>query len=546
MPYTIDKYNGTTIAVVEDGTIDTTLDIKLIGKNYAGYGEVQNENFVHLLENFAGANQPPRPISGQLWYDTANKKLKFYDSTTARWKTTGGAEVSPTIPAGLSAGDFWYDSANKQVYISDGSNFILVGPQGLSGFGTTEMKSITVLDTAGNGHAIIQAITDDDVVFIISTDQFTLGPANPVDGFTDIKKGITLANVNASTGVSLEGVYWGTASDANRLGGIAASEYVRRNETGTFGDEGFTVGNSNDLEIKIDTDGTTALIQNVVSENIVFKTRSPGPNTNIPLRLIAANILPGFNDTSDIGSDTLRFKRVYAGSYYGSGANLTQLNAAQLTSGTIAVDRLSGTYNISVNGSAATAGFATNSVNADFLKVGSVYSSSSIEATSGTVAVRTNTSENIGGVDISAGSLKANYFVGTATSALFADLAEKYLADQDYEVGTVVCVGGDKEVTACNTGDRAFGAVSASPAYMMNSGLEGGTYIALKGRVPVKVVGPVIKGDKLIAGPNGCAGTANTLLKGVPIKAGNFPDTFAVALETSDDEGIKLIEAIIL
>ena len=59
-----------------DGTIDSTTDLKLIGKNYAGYGEVQNENFVFLLENFANANPPARPISGQLWFDTTEVKLK--------------------------------------------------------------------------------------------------------------------------------------------------------------------------------------------------------------------------------------------------------------------------------------------------------------------------------------------------------------------------------------------------------------------------------------------------------------------------------------
>jgi hypothetical protein len=136
--------------------------------------------------------------------------------------------------------------------------------------------------------------------------------------------------------------------------------------------------------------------------------------------------------------------------------------------------------------------------------------------------------------------------VGIATSALFADLAEKYLADQDYEVGTVVVVGGNAEVTACSAGDRAFGAVSANPAYMMNSGLEGGTYIALKGRVPVKIIGPVKKGDKLIAAGEGCAAEARSILRNMPISAGTFPDTFAIALETNDNPGVKLVESIIL
>ena len=68
MAYTINKFDTSQLAVVEDGTIDQTTDIKLVGKNYAGYGEIQNENFVFLLENFAGANQPPKPVSGQVWF----------------------------------------------------------------------------------------------------------------------------------------------------------------------------------------------------------------------------------------------------------------------------------------------------------------------------------------------------------------------------------------------------------------------------------------------------------------------------------------------
>ena len=122
---------------------------------------------------------------------------------------------------------------------------------------------------------------------------------------------------------------------------------------------------------------------------------------------------------------------------------------------------------------------------------------------------------------------------GTAIHAQYADLAEKYLADNDYPVGTVVTVGGDAEVTACQPGDLAIGAVSGKPAYTMNSELVGGTYIALKGRVPIFVKGAVKKGQRLVAGDNGCAYATSG-------------ETFAVALETNSDSGIKLVEAIIL
>jgi hypothetical protein len=97
-------------------------------------------------------------------------------------------------------------------------------------------------------------------------------------------------------------------------------------------------------------------------------------------------------------------------------------------------------------------------------------------------------------------------------------------------------IGGEKEVTASSWGKRAIGAVSANPAFKMNDALEGGTYVALKGRVPVKIIGRVNKGDELIASDNGCA------VVGVPHSSG----VFAVALEASDDPGVKLIECLVL
>tara|TARA_B100000902_G_scaffold305038_1_gene293394 strand:+ start:4351 stop:8451 length:4101 start_codon:yes stop_codon:yes gene_type:complete len=108
-------------------------------------------------------------------------------------------------------------------------------------------------------------------------------------------------------------------------------------------------------------------------------------------------------------------------------------------------------------------------------------------------------------VDLGSASLRYNQvyavsFEGTATSAKYADLAEKYDADEELEAGTVVCFGGDAEVTACGTANdhRVAGVISTDPAYMMNSDGEG-QYVALTGRVPCKVTGPVAKGDIMVS-----------------------------------------------
>ena len=200
MAYTIDRYNGTTLTVVQDGTVDQTTDIKLVGKNYAGYGEIQNENFLHLLENFSGANQPPKAISGQVWYDSASSKLKFYDGS--KFRTTGGAEVSATAPAGLATGDQWWDSANEQLYAYSGTGYVLIGPQG-AGTSVTQMVSASVRDTTNTNRVIIKAVVNDEVIYIISGATFTIDstdPLNAITGFDVVKKGLTLRNTQNATG----------------------------------------------------------------------------------------------------------------------------------------------------------------------------------------------------------------------------------------------------------------------------------------------------------------------------------------------------------
>ena len=125
-----------------------------------------------------------------------------------------------------------------------------------------------------------------------------------------------------------------------------------------------------------------------------------------------------------------------------------------------------------------------------------------------------------------------NVLSTTATQAQYADLAEIYETDKPYDIGTVVMVGGNKEVTECFVGNRVIGVISDRPAFLMNSQGKGQP-IALKGRVKVKVVGPVKKGDELVAGNGGFATTISV----------EFNKVFAIALEDNEN---GLIEAIIL
>lgn len=494
MAYVINRYDGTAITTIDDGTVDQTLDIKLIGKNYAGYGEIQNENFVHMLENFARDSAPSNALRGQIWFDTVAKKIKFYTgdqvSGVKIWKTAGGVEYG-TEPSNPTAGDLWFDSSRSQLKVRTTNSWLTIGPQ-TAGTGVTQMVSRQVTDTLNNLHSIIAATINDEVVYIVSKDaEFTLAASDSITGFSVIRKGLTLAYVNPTTGVNdtTQHVYWGTASNALKLGGIDAAEYLRStNSTFTskakFNNPGFTVGTLADyLAVYIDDATLKPYIENKEGATINFRVKDTSVKT--PLVLTGTTVEPGTSVTYTLGSTSKVWSNVYATTFTGTA---TQSDSLKET-------------------------------------VSGAYRAASTAASTNTIAVRDGS-----------GNITASVFAGVATSARFADLAEKYLADAEYEPGTVVVIGGEKEITACSPGQRALGAVSTDPAYMMNSELEGGTYVALKGRVPVKVVGPVRKGQRLIAGKNGAA-------IGVD---GAHLDVFALALEGNQNDEVKIVECVIL
>jgi hypothetical protein len=141
-----------------------------------------------------------------------------------------------------------------------------------------------------------------------------------------------------------------------------------------------------------------------------------------------------------------------------------------------------------------------------------------------------------GSGDIGQSANRFAIIYGTSTSARYADLAEKYTTDQEYEPGTVIVVAsaGDAEGTASyTTGQRVLGVVSTNPAFIMNDELDGQA-IALRGRVPVKVIGPIRKGQALICNQDG---------KGI---YGDTNNSFAIALETNEETSVKLVECVIL
>lgn len=279
MAYTVNKTNSSAVPnayTVQDGVVNTETDLNFIGKGYSGYGELIAENFLQLLENFSNPTNPSKPIAGQLWWDSANNKLKVWNGTS--WTTTGTSPYQSTAPDNLFAGDTWIDSDTGQFYFYNGSQSILVGPPSATG---TQSGFVfqTILDSADNSRNVTFAYNDDALVYIVSDEEFT--PKIAISGFATIKKGLTLST--AITGNKFQG----TATDSDALDGNSATAFLRSNAndttSGTLGivnDSGLTVGADNDLSFTVDSSG--AIISNTITNtDITFKVNDAGTTTTV-------------------------------------------------------------------------------------------------------------------------------------------------------------------------------------------------------------------------------------------------------------------------
>jgi hypothetical protein len=401
MSYTINLTDGALFATIADGTINTTSSMTLVGKNYAGYGQFLDTNFIHLLENASNTTAPGAPLTGQLWWDSGNGLMKVYTGTT--WKTISSATASSTAPTSNVTGDLWYDTVNQQLNVYTGNplqtgtnaGWLLVGPQFTSGQGQTGALAATILDNVGGTHTVIELYVNDSIVGIVSKDaSFT--PAVGISGFTTVRPGITLATTIGGQAQ----LFQGTATSAQTLVGYNANSFMR-------------------TDTNTSTTGTLSVLNNT--------GLSVGVNSDFRVSVSGNDI-------------TLRNQTTNGNLYFG--ANIAGTPTTVMT----------------INGSTGA---------------------------------------------ISGNQITANY----------ADVAERFEADEALLPGTVVELGGSAEITQVNTdlSENVFGVISTRAAYLMNSNAgPDATHppVAMTGRVPVNVVGQVLKGDRLVSAGNGQARAA--------------------------------------
>ena len=320
MPYQIDRYNGSFFIEVPDQTVDSSsCDLKLIGKNYAGYGEVTNENILYLLENFRGFSAPRRPLTGQIWYDELSNKIKFYDDTQ-QWKTVSVTDVALLAPTGLSVkdkGNLWYNDTLKQLNVWDGADYVIIGPELAVGFGKTKLSSTTIRDNGNVEHALIEVYNNEKVVATISSTEFDIGVIDTIAGFTRIKQGFTLVDT-PSTGVTTSGYkYWGTASNTEKFSGFTTADFVMRGMNGsTFGDTGVTLGDDSDLKIFVE-DFNKVVISSQLNGPLKIRVKNGNINNDVAI-FTEAGMEPNTTEIYNLGSNSKKWNEIHSKDVFGN------------------------------------------------------------------------------------------------------------------------------------------------------------------------------------------------------------------------------------
>lgn len=490
MSYNITLTNGQSLVTIADGTADTTAtSLTLIGKNFAGYGQFLDENFVKILENFSNTTAPSSALQGQLWWDSTNKILKVFNGTA--WKTVSSSTASATAPVTTVVGDLWWDTANGQLKVWSGSQFVVIGPAFTANQGQSGAIADVIAGTDNISHVVVKFYVNNVLTAILSKDA-TFTPQSAIAGFTTIKPGFNLATASPNL------LYWGDANNALNLSGVPITSFLRSDQPATTAfpftvnnNSGLTVGGAGNFTVSVGASAvnlignTNGFDQNLYVNVGGVQTRALGISGASGLVTVAGD------PTANLGIATKQYVDAAVGT--GAGSLVLRRDGGNTVTGNILPD--------------------------------------------------SNNTRNLGSSGTRFNTMYATTFNGTAVQANYADLAERFEADTVYEPGTVVELGGVKEITATveDLSENVFGVISTNAAYLMNAGAgSNATHppVAVNGRVPVKVIGQIKKGDRLVSAGNGYARAA--------AKSELTPfNVIGRALEDKTDDAAGTIEAIV-
>jgi len=548
MAYNITLTNGSALISggLPDGTIDTAnSSLTLVGKNYPGYGIFLNQNMIRLMENFSNPSAPAAPLPGQLWWDSTEKYLNINTasikgSANAVWKTITTMTYASSFTTTPVDGEQWFDTIAGQLKVWSGASWTTIGPAASIATGNSGAIPDTITATSPAAtYVVLKFYIDNTLVGIWSKEaSFTTAVA----GFTTINRGLNLST-------ALNQAFYGNADVANQLyvSGVAipGSSFLRNDASGSINgslilvnDTGLALGSgatgtgTSGFEARISS-GDAILRNATNNKDLILSLKTGGSQTNFFKGNYITGLAEAYNNPTSASPGLSLATKSYVDTVLGTGTGITtfagSLNPASNVTFTLGntTNRWSNVFTQSmlIGNVYAANTFSTLS------NVSTIYVSSTILPTS-------NTSVNLGST-----GMWFNNFYGVSVQAQYADLAERFEADQLYTPGTVVSLGGDKEITAASNElcDDVFGVISTKAAFLMNGSAGDNTThppVAVNGRVPVRVIGKIKKGDRLVSAGSGLA-RAGSKTEITPW------NVIGRSLENKNDDKEGIIEAIV-
>lgn len=442
MAYNLQLTNGSLLTQLPDGVVDTTTtSLALIGKNFPNWGIHVNQNVLRITENFSNSTSPLNPLQGQLWWDSNNKLLKVHRGA-GLWKVVSTGRTGE--------GNLPPSSPDEGDFWWNPVTKQLNAWNATAGnwrtIGPVESIAVPPTNFTGNviGSDIIGNVTvANKLVGVFATGDTVPFTTSQLIGINKVNPGLNFAGSVEPTLISSPNMEFGVNAGSVHVTSITGGTGIALRVSPTGAGSTTTA---------LSVDGSTARVS--VSQapvgNLDVVNKGHLDSELVDLENTLSNSISSLADT--ISSD-------YATVVY-----------VDEKVGNITLSNLSGTELVSAN-----------------------------------LVPAANLLYNLGNT-----SLWWNNIYGTSVHARYADLAERFSADAEYQPGTVVELGGEQEVTIAlhELSDDVFGVVSTDPAYLMNSSSgDNITHppIALQGRVPVLVTGPVSKGDRLVAAGSGLA-----------------------------------------
>lgn len=318
MAYIINKTDGTEFIQLDDATLDSTTNLKFIGRNYVGYGETQNENFLFLLENFANVSPPSRPIVGQLFYNTQDRNIYSYDGEF--WQTVGSAASASTPPENAPLGSLWLDSFYKTLHVFTGDEWLLVGPDDPkdSEFRGLKTRAVSTVLTGTNAlrFPVVVLYANDEAVAVISNGGFDINQnETPLANFDTITHGITVTNSGefrgALKGTADKATILATTRSINGVGFNGSQDVTIKSSTTNLLESGDYIAGSN-----FDGSARTTWSVDATPDNVIGKVVARNASGGFSAGTISANL--NGNVTGDITSTgTSTFNQVTASTIIG-------------------------------------------------------------------------------------------------------------------------------------------------------------------------------------------------------------------------------------